>query len=76
MSGNHGETVTQRPINEYATYLKKLIPANIPETYALKPMFESVAGEENIRNGVVAFRDFLYLFCDRNLVGGKKLEKT
>jgi len=70
MSANHGDIVTQKPINEYAKYIKNLIPANIPKTYALKPMFENVASEENIRNGVIAFRDFLYLFCDRLISEG------
>jgi len=70
MSTNHGETVMQEPIGEYAKYIKNLIPANIPEIYALKPMFENVANEENIRKGVVAFRDFLYLFCDRLISDG------
>jgi hypothetical protein len=56
--------VTIKPISEVAEFLKKLIPANIPETYALKPIFENLASEVDIRNGVVAFRDFLYLFFD------------
>lgn len=63
MSTDHGP-ITQKPISEIAKYIKSLIPANIPKTYALKPMFKSIASEDNIRNGVVAFRDFLYLFCD------------
>lgn len=70
MSTNHGGPVTQKPIGEIARYIKNLIPANIPDTYAVKPMFKSVASEENIRNGVVAFRDFLYLFCDRLISDG------
>ena len=64
MNTHHDEPVTQKPIGDIATYLKNLIPANIPETYTLNPMFERVASEENIRKGVIAFRDFLYLFCD------------
>jgi len=70
MSTHHGGTVTLKPISEMAKYIKNLIPANIPETYALKPMFENVASEENIRNGVIAFRDFMYLFCDRLISDG------
>ena len=64
MSTNHGEAVMQKPVREYAKFIKGLLPANIPETYALKPMFANVASEENVRNGVIAFRDFLHLFCD------------
>lgn len=70
MSTNHGEILMQKPISEYARYIKNLVPANIPETYALKPMFEKVAREENIRKGVIAFRDFIYLFCDRLISDG------
>lgn len=70
MNMSHGETVIQKPINEYAVYLKSLLPANIPDTYALKPMFKNISSEENIRNGVIAFRDFMYLFCDRLISDG------
>lgn len=56
--------VTIKPIGEVAGFLKNLVPANIPETYTLKPRFEDIESEENIRNSVVAFRDFLYLFFD------------
>ncbi|MCL2003864.1 MAG: hypothetical protein FWG72_07675 [Oscillospiraceae bacterium] len=70
MSANHGEPVMQKPISEYAGYMKNLIPAHIPETYALNPVFENIAGGEDIRNGVIAFRDFLYLFCDRLVSDG------
>ena len=62
--------VTIKPIGEVAEFQRNLIPVNIPEVYALKPMFENIASEENIRNGVVAFRDFLYLFCDRLISDG------
>ncbi len=70
MSTNHGDAVMQKPISEYAAYVTSLIPANIPDAYALKSMFENVASEESIRIGVVAFRDFLYLFCDRLISDG------
>lgn len=63
MNTDHGP-VTQKSISEIAKYLKDLVPAKIPESYLVKPMFKNVASEEDIRNGVVAFRDFLYSFCD------------
>jgi len=53
-----------KPISEVAIFQKNLIPANIPETYALKPVFGGIASDATIRKGVIAFRDFLYLFCD------------
>lgn len=70
MSSHHGGPITQKPISEIAKYIKNLIPANIPKTYALKPIFKNIASEDNIRNGVIAFRDFLYLFCDRLISDG------
>ncbi len=36
MSINHGEILMQKPISQYARYMKNLTPTNIPETYALK----------------------------------------
>jgi len=70
MSTQHGGTVTLKPISEVAEFQKNLIPANIPGTYALKPILENIASAENIRNGVIAFRDFLYLFFDRLISDG------
>jgi hypothetical protein len=69
MSAYH--EIILKPIGEVAAYKKNMIPANIPEHYTLKPMFANVADEVSIRNGVVAFRDFLYLFCDRLLSDGQ-----
>jgi hypothetical protein len=63
MTTDHGP-VMQKSINDIAKYLKNLIPAKLAENYPLKPMFKNIASENDIREGVVAFRDFLYLFCD------------
>ncbi|MDR2571352.1 MAG: hypothetical protein LBD23_13835 [Oscillospiraceae bacterium] len=62
--------VTLKSINEVALYQKNLIPASLPDTYALNPIIQSIANEENIRTGVVSFRDFLYVFCDRLISDG------
>ena len=70
MSTSHGEKELQRPISEYAKYLKNLLPVNIPEIYALKPLFENVAGEKEIQAGVIAFRDFMALFFDCLILEG------
>ena len=55
----------QNTTSDMARYIKNIIPPNIPETYTLKAMFKQVSGEEHIRNGILAFRDLLYLVCDR-----------
>ena len=67
--------VTLKPISDVAEFQKNLIPVNIPETYTLKPMFKSIASEENIRNGIIAFRDFLLLLCDRLISDGHLFAK-
>jgi len=74
-AASHGETTIQPLIGEYAKYMKSLIPPNMPETYTLKPIFKDVASDENIRNGIIAFRDFLYLLCDRLISDGDMYAK-
>lgn len=64
MSTHHGGPVILKPIDEIAKYIKKLIPANIPENYSINPMFKDIANEKSIREGIIAYRNFLYLFCD------------
>jgi len=58
--------------SEMASYIKKLIPADIPKVYPLNPILKSISNEENIRNGVVAFRDFLYGIYDLFISDGSK----
>jgi len=72
MSTSHGDKELQKPISEYAKYLKNLLPVNIPETYALKPIFANVAEEKEIRDGVIAFRDFMALFFDCLILEGHR----
>jgi hypothetical protein len=64
-----------KPLKDMAVYLKGLLPANIPEAYALKPMLKNIENEKNIRSGVVAYRDFLYLLCDRLIADGDLYDK-
>jgi len=68
MSTHH--KVTLKPISEVAIFMKNLIPTNIPKVYALNPVLDNIASEESIRTGVIAFRDFLYLFFDRLVLDG------
>ncbi|MCL2186396.1 MAG: hypothetical protein FWB86_11190, partial [Treponema sp.] len=70
MCTQHGGKITLKPISEMAKFQKNLIPANIPEDYELKPIFKKIANEKEINNGVIAFRDFLYLFCDHLISDG------
>lgn len=65
----------QNTTSDMARYIKNIIPPNIPETYTLKDMFKQVSGEEHIRNGILAFRDFLYLVCDRLIADSSLYDK-
>ena len=76
MSMTHGETVMQKPIGDYARYMKMLLPVDIPATYPLKAGLEDVASAADIRKGVVAFRDFLHIFCERLITDGHTVAVT
>lgn len=65
----------QKTIGELAKFWKQLIPVSIPETYPINSMFRDISDEEDIRNGVLAFREFLYRFCD-SLIADNRLCDT
>lgn len=54
----------QKTLKDMAKHLRNVITSEIPETYSINPMFFNISNEENIREGVLAFRTFLYLLCD------------
>ena len=59
-----------KTLKDMAKHLKNVITHEIPETYAINPMFEHISNEEDIREGVLAFRNFLYQLCDVLIVEG------
>jgi len=63
-------------ISDMARYLKSLLPAEIPVKYSIKPMFTSIESEENIRNGILALKDFMNLFYDLLIEGSESYEKS
>jgi hypothetical protein len=65
----------QKTLKDAAAYLKGIIPADIPKSYALKPVIKKISSEGNIRGGILAYRDFLYLFCDRLIADGNLYDK-
>ena len=75
MHENHDEIIL-KPISEVAKFQKNLIPINIPDFYALKPMPEEFASKACIRKGIIAFRDFLLLFFDRLIFEGHLYAKS
>ena len=60
----------RKTLKDMAKHLKNVITPEIPETYEIDPMFENISNEENIREGVLAFRNFLYQLCDVLIVEG------
>lgn len=65
----------QNTIGDMARYIKNIIPLNIPETYTIKAMFKRISGEENIRSGILAFRNLLYMVCDRLIADSSLYDK-
>jgi len=65
----------QNTIGDMARFIKNIIPSNIPEAYTIRASIKQVAGEESIRKGVAAFRDFLCFICDRLIVDGSRYDK-
>ena len=65
----------KKSIREMALFMKGILPADIPETYKLKSIFKDVTDEESIRKGILAYRDFLYSFCDYLITNGNLYEK-
>lgn len=59
-----------KTLKDMAKHLKSVITSEIPETYTVNPMFENISKEENLREGVLAFRNFLYKLCDALIVEG------
>lgn len=53
----------QKSISDMAKFIKNIMPP-IPETYSIKPMFKDISGEEDIRKGVLVFREFLNQIYD------------
>jgi len=64
-----------KTLNDAAFYLKGIIPAKIPKSYALKPMFYKISSEKNIYGGILAYRDFLYVLCDILIADGGLYDK-
>jgi len=75
MNEQHGGPVILKPISEVANFQRDLIPLNISEDFILKPLFADIAAESDIRAGVIAFRDFLFGFCDYLISDGHKYAK-
>ena len=58
-----------------AIFMKSLLPTEIPAAYAIKPMFANISDENTINNGILAYRDFLYVFYDNLAANGNLYDK-
>lgn len=65
----------QKTLSDLAKYLKNLIPAAIPEEYMIRPELRSITNEKKIQQGVIAYRNFLFRFCDYLVDNGDKYDK-
>lgn len=54
----------QKTLKDMAKHLRNVITPEIPETYTINPLFENISNMEGIREGVLAFRNFMYQLCD------------
>jgi hypothetical protein len=59
-----------KTLKDMARHLRNVITSEIPDTYTINPMFASISNEKAIREGVLAFRNFLYQFCDALIAAG------
>jgi cell fate (sporulation/competence/biofilm development) regulator YlbF (YheA/YmcA/DUF963 family) len=59
----------RKTLKDMAKHLKNVI-SEIPETYTINPMFKNISDDEDIREGVLAFRNFMYQLCDILIVQG------
>ena len=59
-----------KTLGDMAKHLKNVITPEIPVTYEVNTMFVNISNEEDIRKGVLAFRNFLYQLCDVLIVEG------
>ncbi len=57
-----------------AEHLRNVITPEIPETYTINSMFKNITYEENIQEGVLAFRDFLYHLCNILIADGDRYD--
>jgi len=65
----------QKPLREIVQHLKNNVLLEMPDTYEAKPMFANAFSNEEIRNGINAYRAFLQKLCDYLFINGDKYDK-
>lgn len=66
----------RKTLRDMVKHLKLLIPVDIPESYTINVTFEDIPSDENIREGVLAFRDFMYRLCDVLIADGDSYDNN
>jgi len=65
----------EKTFGDMARYLQRLLPQKIPVGYSIKPVLSNIESEENIRNGVLALKDFMSIFYGLLIEDGNRYEK-
>ncbi|MFV0395546.1 MAG: hypothetical protein ACK5LC_14360 [Coprobacillaceae bacterium] len=63
----------RKTLNELAQHLKMIMP-EIPETYSINPILKNISDEDNIKKGVLAYREFLSHLYDILINEGEKYD--
>ena len=64
MSTDHGPII-QKSIKEISQYLKVLVPTGLEKDFSLNQKYKELTSDEQARQGLLAYRDFLNLFFDQ-----------
>lgn len=65
----------RKTLVDLAGYLKKIVVPDTEEAYAVKPFLNAISTDEKIREGVRAFRSFLYRLFDVLIAEGSAYDQ-
>ena len=66
----------RKTLQDVAQYLKEIMVAETEDTYAVNPIYLDFVDEENIHQGVLAFRKFLIQIYDMLYIKGEIFDKS
>ena len=64
-----------KTLSDMARYLKSLLTEKIPGEYAINPLFNGIANDEHLRDGVLALREFMGQLYDLLITNSLQYEK-
>ena len=65
----------QKDLQDLGAFLLSLLPPKLPQTYALDPLFADIADENEVRDGIQAFWEFLHILYGRLISDGQIFHK-